>query len=276
MIVEIEGSSLAFLEWERLSWISTNFIDTDICFVKDITIETPDADFSFVLDNSLSDYTADMRTANLIVNASNSFGKSLSTFGRMAVTDKYGYTWYITTTGLEVYSGSTKMEMESDVGYYANNALNKQARCRTGYIECNDYRVEVNADTVRILHNNGKIETLVRYSTTLFRYFYETLVYTTVSDSYTMTEEEEAALLNDPNAWLMTITLHADDEAATGTENATSVTKVFRFYRISSRKAYITINGEGGFYVLTSRLEKIVSDAQKFFDMQTIDPTAKS
>lgn len=273
-IIEIEGSSLAFLEWERLSWISSNLIDTDICFVKDITIETPDSTFSFELDNSLSDYTADMRTAHLIVNASNSLGQSLSTFGRMAVNDKYGYTWYITTTGLEVYAGSTKMEIDSKVGYYAYNALDKQARCRTGYIECADYRVEVNADTIRILYNNGKIETIVRYSTTLFRSFYETLVYSGISDTYSMTEEEEAALLNDPNALLMTITLHADDQAST--ENSTSITKVLRFYRISSRKAYITINGEGGFYVLTSRLEKILSDAQKFFDMQPIDPTAKT
>lgn len=273
MIIEIEGSSLAFLEWERLSWISTHLVDTDICFVEDITIETPDYNAFFDLDNSLSDYSADMRTAHLMVNASDSLGHSFKTFGRLVVTDKNGYTWYITTTGLEVYSGSEKMQVSSDVLYYAYNLLDDQAKCRTGYIECADYRVEVNADSIRILYNSGKVETMVRYSTTLFRDFYETLIYTSISDSYELSAEEEAALINDPDAWLMTITLNADDEESV--ENSTSITKVIKFYRVSGRKAYVTINGEGGFYVLTSRLEKIVSDAQKFMEMQPIDPMAK-
>ena len=38
----------------------------------------------------------------------------------------------------------------------------------------------------------------------------------------------------------------------------------------------ITINGEGGFYVMTSRLEKIVSDAKKCIALQKIDPQTKS
>ena len=273
MIIEIEGSSLTFLEWERLSWISTHLVDTDICFVEDITIETPDYNAYFDFDNSLSDYSADMRTAHLMVNTTDSLGHAFTTFGRLVVTDKYGYTWYITTTGLEVYSGSEKLQVASDVLYYANNILDNQAKCRTGYIECADYRVEVNADSVRILYNSGKIETLVRYSTTLFRDFYETLIFTSISDSYVLTPEKEAELINNPNAWLMTITLNADDEESVA--NSTSITKVIKFYRISARKAYVTINGEGGFYVLTSRLEKIVSDAKKFMEMQPIDPTSK-
>ena len=51
---------------------------------------------------------------------------------------------------------------------------------------------------------------------------------------------------------------------------------VYKFYRISSRKAYITVNGNGGFYVYSSRVEKFITDAQRFFNKEIIDPTAKT
>ena len=53
-------------------------------------------------------------------------------------------------------------------------------------------------------------------------------------------------------------------------------TVVYKFYSLTSRKAYITVNGNGGFYVLPGRLEKFVSDAQRFFNNEIIDPTARS
>ena len=41
------------------------------------------------------------------------------------------------------------------------------------------------------------------------------------------------------------------------------------------KKAYITINGNGNFYVLTNRVQKFISDAQRFFALEPIDPSAK-
>ena len=46
--------------------------------------------------------------------------------------------------------------------------------------------------------------------------------------------------------------------------------KTYRFYSLTSRKAYITINGNGGFYVQADRMERIISDVQKFFANQKI------
>jgi len=277
MILEIGGETFSFLEWDKLSWISKQFMDDDICFVEDITIETPNYNVSFDLDNSQSDMTEDMRTAALAIHATDSLGRKLSTLGRLVVTDKNGYTWYVTTTGLQVFKGDKEMDIAKDVGFYAHNKMGTQVKCRTGYIECKDYRVEVTADTVRVIYHDSSIPTAewARYSTNLFRQFYRTLLFTAIVDSYEMTPAEEAALLNDPDALLMTITINVDDSSSAG-ENATKKTDVYRFYRLSSRKAYVTINGEGGFYVLTSRLEKIVSDAQKFVTLQEIDPMTKS
>lgn len=166
------------------------------------------------------------------------------------------------------------MEIAPEVSYYEYNSLGTKVRCRTGYINCQNYRVEVNPDTVRVLYNSGKVETFIRYSTDHFRNFYRTLLFTSITDSYEMSKEQEAALLADPNALLMTLTITASDEKFS--ENGSTKTEVYRFYKISARKAYLTINGGGGFYVVTDRIEKIVADAQRFFALEPIDPFAKT
>lgn len=276
MIVEISGETLDFLGWDTLSWINKQFIDDDICFVQDITIETPNYDVSFDLDNSQSDMTEDMRTANLSVNAKDSKGATMDTFGRWVETDKYGYTWYISAKDLQVYRGSVEMDISKEVGYYGKNKMGDSVRCRTGYIECADYKIEVSPDFVRKVYNDGKEEVWERYGTAIFRDFYETLLFTSIVDSYELSSEEKEALFNDPDAWLMTITINVDDSAIAG-DNATKRTDVYKFYRLSSRKAYVTINdGEVGFYVMSSRLDKIISDAQKFMALEQIDPQTKT
>ena len=72
--------------------------------------------------------------------------------------------------------------------------------------------------------------------------------------------------LNDSGKLLLTMTIKTTE----GEE------KVYRFYELTSRKAYITINGNGGFYVLRNRVAKFVSDAQRFFALEMIDATGKN
>ena len=86
---------------------------------------------------------------------------------------------------------------------------------------------------------------------------------TALSDSE-LSDEEKANVVTDENCLLTMTILNSE-----GKEN------VYRFYKLTSRKAYITINGNGGFYVLTDRVEKFVSDAQRFFAGELIDATAK-
>ena len=57
---------------------------------------------------------------------------------------------------------------------------------------------------------------------------------------------------------------------------------VYEFYYLTSRKSYIRISGDGGetfsggMYVLTSRVSKIISDAEKVLSGIPVDPTAKN
>ena len=160
-----------------------------------------------------------------------------------------------------------------DAGLSAIYKLSKRyALCRKGYIECADRRVEVNADTIYVdYYDDSKTdETIVRGGTHLFLDYYLTLMYASIIDDYPLTEEEEAALLSDPSKLVASI------ELTTKQADGSRQTNVYSFYRISAHKAYITINGDGGFYVMTDRVEKVVSDAQRFFNNIPIDPTAKN
>ena len=81
--------------------------------------------------------------------------------------------------------------------------------------------------------------------------------------------DSEAALLADPKNLLLTLELSETNN------KGESVTNTYCFYSLysegSSRKVYLTVNGEGGFYVLRERVEKFVSDCHLFFDNQVIE-----
>ena len=133
--------------------------------------------------------------------------------------------------------------------------------------------VEIGANKIIITLADGTVRTYTRYTTEIFRRFYQTFLYATLIGKYEMTEEEEAALINDPDKLLMTLEITIRDAES---KNFEETTTVYKFYRISSRKAYITVNGNGGFYVYTNRVDKFVTDAQKAIDGVNIDPTAKN
>ncbi|MBR2293422.1 MAG: hypothetical protein IKA44_03840 [Clostridia bacterium] len=273
MIVEVEDHTLNFLTWDSYEWINGNYIIGNIVFLTEINVETKNYQASFFSDNSLSDTTDSLNSNHLSVTASDSNGKTADTIGLMKVTDKNGYIWHVSPTGLKVFDASGKeLEMAEGVPYYANNAMGRQALCRNGYIECPSYRVEVTANTVRVLYHNGREEVHCRYQSELFKSFYQTLATSTIAGAYEMTDEAEAALVSDPSKLLLTLTVKTRDV------DGKEYTLVCRFYEIEGapRKAYITINGNGGFYVMRSRVDKIVGDAQNVFDLKLIDPMAKT
>ena len=91
--------------------------------------------------------------------------------------------------------------------------------------------------------------------------------YATIIDDYPM--DDEASLIGNPENWVASITITTKDS------NGKTDTNVYRFYRISAHKAYITINGQGGFCVKMNRVNKFITDAQKCMNLEPIDPKAK-
>ncbi len=265
MIVEIAPHSLDFLKWDRYDWIYSKYVSLNIAHVDKIEIKDSVTGYEavFDLDNSKTDVSENVSSELLEINASDSNGNSTTTFSNMTLMDKNGNTWVITSSEIKCYSpAGTELKITSS--YYDYNLLDKQVRVNSGQIECIDGRlVTVNADTIVI--NGAENKTICRYDTELFRRFYQTLLNSSISNTYPMTKQEEDALLADESNLLLTMTV----------KNTDGGVKEYKFYRLTSRKAYITINGNGGFYVLSGRVEKFVSDAQKFFALQDIDATSK-
>ncbi|MBQ9086779.1 MAG: hypothetical protein IJY47_06290 [Clostridia bacterium] len=269
-VVEVEGHVLEFVTWDKDQWISTSYIQGDIAFIEQVTLTAPGYEASFKLDNSKSDQSDGTNSSDLTVHATDSKGRDISTFGSLTVEDVNGYTWVVTARHIQVYTSSgEERNMADGIGYYDYNLLGTQVLCRNGYIDGKEFDVEVSANAIRLSYPDGTTETITRHSTSLFRSYYQTLLYATIVNSYPLTEEEEQALVNDESKWLLTLTVTTRDT------DGTLETKECKFYQVASRKAYLTINGNGGFYVNKNRVDKFLTDAERFFNMELITPTDK-
>jgi len=264
LVLEVDGKAFGFLEYDRSKWISRSYLFLNIAYCDEIKIESSKYSAIFDLDNSASDNSTMTSSDRLVIRGSDSLGNNLTTFGGLEFFDTNGYHWVITSTGITVKDSAGDLKTIAS-GKYTTNSMGLQTYCFDGYVTTIDgSKVYVYPDTVKVNFPDGSSREYLRYGTDIFRDYYEVFLNATIVDSYELSEEEEKALISDPDKLLMTVTM-------TNTEGKTME---YKFYSITSRKAYITINGNGGFYVLTNRLDKFVSDAQKFFRLEPIDPTA--
>jgi len=101
-----------------------------------------------------------------------------------------------------------------------------------------------------------------------FRQFYKTLLSIAIQDYADLTEDEIKKLTSDEKNNILTFTL----------TNLAGEKTVYRFYPYSGtgRRALMTINGEGEFYVQTDLIEKIASDANKVLSGLDINSYGKN
>ncbi len=268
VLVEVKAHAFDFLTWDSYRWINSRFLSLPIPFCDELKIESPKGWTNFDLDNSMSVQKEDEapNTNYLKVNVTSSNGSPFSTFAGLSTIDGQGNVWTVTPTGLTA-KNSAGTDLTIANAYYAYNAIGRRVKVLTAPIVCMDgTRVAVNADTVVIESVNGEKITYTRYGTTLFRNLYETLVSSNIEGAYEMSAQEEAALMADPSKFLMGVTVKTTD----GSEN------VYKLYSLTSRKAYLTINGNGGFYVNATRVQKILNDVERFINNEVIDSSSKN
>ena len=282
-IAEADGYMFDFLLWDEYDWVNPSYVDQNIAFIDSIKLTSPNYSAFFDVDNSKSDQSSGISSTMMAIIASQNGTESRTTFSSYEAVDKNGYYWVITSSGIKVYNATTLKEAEinKDIAYYDYNALGAQVLCREGYIECTDKKIEVVKNYVNVYSLDGTLqESYLRYDTDLWRKFYQSLLYAYLEGSYALTDEEEKAIIDDPDNLLLTMEINMKDaESAGGTE----VKNVYKFYKIpgSSRKAYIMISSDGGetfnggFYVYRNKVDKFISDAQKFFNNEIIIPDAK-
>ena len=122
------------------------------------------------------------------------------------------------------------------------------------------------------------------YAADNFRKMYQGLLYASAEGATDLTEEQMAAFraLPDSECQLKLTIAAADPD---GTTRYT----IYRFYRYSNLKSYMTIelvdspddpgnpqNAQGSFFVLSTFVEKLISDAQKVVDGQEVIAVTKN
>ena len=117
-----------------------------------------------------------------------------------------------------------------------------------------------------------------------FRKMYQGLLYASVEGATDLTEEEMAAFRATPDSECqLKLTITAADP------DGTTRYTIYRFYRYSNLKSYMTVelvdspddpgdpqNGQGTFFVLSTFVEKLISDAQRVVDGQEVVATSKN
>ena len=117
-----------------------------------------------------------------------------------------------------------------------------------------------------------------------FRRFYQALLTASMEGVAELSEEEMEEFRQTPDEdCYLKITIHADDG------KGETADLVYRFYRYTERKAYMTVevldgvtdtgdpeNGQGIFYVLRSFCDKLIADAYRFMEGTEIVVDSKS
>ena len=130
-----------------------------------------------------------------------------------------------------------------------------------------DQSSTVSSSDIVITADAGNGNSAQPVNTDNFRDFYKTILYASMEGLCELSEEEMAEYrkLADSEADLvMTI------RSLSGRE------LVYRFYQYTERKAYMTINDQGVFYILNDRVQKLITDAEKAVNNEPIEATAKN
>ncbi len=86
-----------------------------------------------------------------------------------------------------------------------------------------------------------------------FRQFYKSLLAVELEEYTPLTDEEKAALTADESKLILTFSY----------TKLNGETVEYKFYQYSTRRAFVTINGEGEFYTVIDHINKLASDAEK-------------
>lgn len=256
MISEVSGTTYNFLSYDEHDWIYPYVFEMGINYVTDITLKKPDYSASFKV-NSVKDGEVNA----IDVKGESSTGLSAETFGMLKFTDTAGNHWLITETDVTVYApdGTTKMSPTGRLS--GTNDIGEKVKYLEKPIKDSEGNViYVKLNEIKIDYANGSSKTYVRYHTSLFKKFFTIIYRLSIVDDYYLSDADEQALLADPSKYLATISI---------TDNEGTVTTV-DFYSLTSRKAYIVVNGEGGYYVSTSAIQNVFDSSVQFFNCENI------
>lgn len=130
------------------------------------------------------------------------------------------------------------------------------------------FSVKVTEDLVEVTDSNGNVTKYHRFaSTSIFSSFYASFMYATYEGICEIPEEQKEAFRTE-DKWNARITITTK---LSPDENGKCIEYVYKTYQYSERRAYITLNGKGDFFVVRTFLDKIVDSSKQVFDNVLVD-----
>ena len=268
MICEVSGSTYNFLNFTKNEWTYPAFMETGIKYATKLEMSKPGYSVAFGINNITEKYNvysngklAEETYNAIAINASDSNGKKVSTFGMLNVTDVSGdYRWYVSRTDVKLFNKEGKELYSKTDMKMGTNAIGEKVRYLVNPFKTSDGRiVHVNLNDIKIIYPDGTSHTYVRHQTMIFQKLFQGINSLRLVGEYT--PEDESALISNPDNLYATFSL-------TNNEKQTITAK---FYTITSRKLYVVVNGEGGYYVSTADVDRIFENVQNFYDCKDID-----
>ena len=259
MICEVSESTMGFVEWEPDDWVYPTFMQISLDYMDKLELIWNDYSATITTNNYKVEDTAVFSVS--LTDTKDYADKKLDTFGALHFKDNGGNTWIITPQRINVYSPDGE-ELRPQSLHFEYNALGEQVHVMDKFtVAADGSKIYIDKDYVSVVHPTGKTEKLLRYHTKIFQKMFAGINAMNIVDSYSLTAEEEQALINDPEKHLLTIKI-TDNEGTT---------KTYSFYTLTNRKAYVVVDGIGGFYLQTKSLTKLQNDLQKFLSGTDID-----
>ncbi len=286
MIVEANADQLHFLDYDLTDWVDPSYFDMNIAWATEVIVDADGKTWHFWMDNSKSDSMSNptysdeakenttIASTDMTLYCEDSDGNKMQSISQVVIKDKKGFTWTVS---------SEKISAKQPNGNYATlsgamkttNQVGDEVTVLTGYIDGEDgTKVYADANYITIVDPNGKSETYLRYGMSMFRKFYQSLLYASLEGNahdgtYGLSDEKIAEVTSVP-----------DSECQTVITVKTCYDKVpeyvFRYYPYSERRSLITVNGgEAEFYVLRSFTDKIIADASRVVLGQKVVPISK-
>lgn len=256
MICEVSGDTFNFLKYDEFDWIYPFVLESAIKYTTNITIEKPDYSASFDIITSQKD-----KYTGTSIAAKKNGEAVTTTFGMLNFTDTQGNSWYIGQNEMEVYDSKGNKVVPVNQKTGTNEIGEKIKYLEEPIKDSNGNLIYAKLNEIKIVYANGTTRTYVRYHTMIFKKFFASINSLAIIDDYYLSAEDEAALVADQSKHLAKISI-------TNTEGSTLSVD---FYSITARKAYIIVNGEGGFYVPISSVQQIFDNAEKFFNCENIN-----
>ena len=286
MIVEVNADQLLFLDYDLTDWVDPSYFDMNIAWATEVIVEAEGKTWHFWMDNSKSDsmsnptYSEEAKknttisSTDMTMRCEDSDGNKMQSVSQVVITDKNGFTWTV---------GPEKISAKGKDGNYATlsgakkttNQIGNEVTILTGFIDGADgTKVYADANYITVVDPNGKSETYLRYGMSMFRKFYQSLLYASLEGNahdgtYGLSDEKINETVSVPDSECQTV-------ITVKTGYAKFPEYKFRYYPYSERRSLITVNGGGAeFYVLRSFTDKIITDASRVVLGQKVDPISK-